>query len=77
MRPDPFQSPDSGFLMKTDDKGVTRIYDPKTNTFGAYNADGTTRTFYKPAPKTDANPRGYDPTKYKNPLDYWNVQPGK
>ena len=34
---------------KVDDNGVTRVYDPRTNTFGAYNADGTTRTFYKRA----------------------------
>lgn len=34
-----------------DKNGVTRIYEPKTNTFGAYNPDGTTRTFYKPTPK--------------------------
>lgn len=28
--------------------GVIRIYDPKTNTFGAYNSNGSVRTFYKP-----------------------------
>jgi hypothetical protein len=33
-----------------DKNGVTRIYEPKTNTFGAYNPDGTTRTFYKSPP---------------------------
>jgi hypothetical protein len=32
-----------------DKNGVTRIYEPKTNTFGSYNPDGTTRTFYKPS----------------------------
>jgi hypothetical protein len=31
-----------------DKDGVTRYYDPKTNTFGSYNPDGTTRTYYKP-----------------------------
>jgi hypothetical protein len=30
--------------------GTIRIYDLKTNTFGAYNANGTTRTFDKPDP---------------------------
>jgi hypothetical protein len=28
--------------------GTIRIYDRKTNTFGAYNPDGTTKTFFKP-----------------------------
>lgn len=28
--------------------GVLRVYDTKTNTFGSYNPDGSTRTFYKP-----------------------------
>jgi len=52
---------------KIDAQGVIRVYDPKTNTFGAYNPGGTTRTFYKPGPAT----HGY-PTN----LDYWNAQPG-
>ncbi len=34
-----------------DKHGVTRMYDPKTNTFGSYNPDGSTRTFYKPTSK--------------------------
>jgi hypothetical protein len=33
---------------KIEADGVIRVYEPKTNTFGAYNADGTTRTFFKP-----------------------------
>jgi pyocin large subunit-like protein len=28
--------------------GTIKIYDRKTNTFGAYNSDGTTKTFFKP-----------------------------
>jgi len=36
------------------------VYDPATNTFGAYAADGTTRTFFKPG----------------NGMAYWNTQPG-
>jgi pyocin large subunit-like protein len=52
---------------KIDAQGVIRVYDPTTNTFGAYNPSGTTRTFYKPNPAT----HGY-PTN----LDYWNAQPG-
>ena len=47
--------------------GVIRVYDPVTNRFGAYNANGTTRTFYRPDPAI----HGY-PTN----TDYWNVQPG-
>ncbi len=52
---------------KIDSEGGIRVYDPATNTFGAYNADGTTRSFYKP-----------DPSKHgrKTNLDYWNDQPG-
>jgi hypothetical protein len=32
-----------------DSDGVIRVFDPGTNTFGAYNADGTTRTFFNPS----------------------------
>ena len=57
-----------GTLTKIDPKtGAIRAYDPATNSFGAYNATGTTRTFYKPDPAQ----HGY-PTN----LDYWNAQPG-
>ena len=38
--------------------GTIRIYDRKTNTFGAYNPDGTTKTFFKP----------------KDGKKYWNRQ---
>ncbi|MGU3435824.1 hypothetical protein ACNHUS_22740 [Actinomycetes bacterium M1A6_2h] len=40
--------------------GTIRIYDPSTNTFGAYNADGTTKTFFTPG----------------SGADYWERQPG-
>jgi hypothetical protein len=42
--------------------GTIRIYDPTTNTFGSYNADGSTRTFFKPTSPTyfDRQP-GYPP----------------
>lgn len=48
--------------------GVTRVYDPDTNTFGSYNANGTTKTFFKP-----------DPAIHKEPtnMDYWNKQAGR
>ncbi len=42
----------AGFPAKKDAKGILRIYDPSSDTFGAYNPDGTTRTFFKPGNKT-------------------------
>jgi pyocin large subunit-like protein len=36
------------FQAKIDNRGVLRIYDPRTGSFGAYNPDGTTKTFFKP-----------------------------
>lgn len=36
---------------KIDDSGNIRIYDPKSNTFGSYTKEGTTRTFFKPTSK--------------------------
>ncbi len=53
--------------MKIGPDGAIRVYDPATNSFGSFNANGTTRTFYKPNPAQ----HGY-PTN----LDYWNAQPG-
>jgi pyocin large subunit-like protein len=53
---------------KVDDQGVIRMYDPSTNTFAAYNADGTTRTFYKPDPAVHGFPSNWD---------YWLSQRGK
>jgi hypothetical protein len=47
--------------------GSIRIYDPQSNTFGAYNANGTTRTFYKPDPAQHG---------YATNWDYWLAQPG-
>jgi hypothetical protein len=38
--------------------GTIRVYDRKTNTFGAYNPDGTTKSFFKP----------------KDGIKYWNRQ---
>ena len=36
------------YQIKTDADGTARIYDAATNAFGAYNADGTTKTYFKP-----------------------------
>lgn len=49
-----------GLPTKIDANGVIRVYDPASNTFGAYNPNGTTATFF--TPKTGA--------------DYWAKQPG-
>ncbi|HEV7224046.1 MAG TPA: hypothetical protein VGN42_15160 [Pirellulales bacterium] len=56
-----------GLPTKVGPDGAIRIYDSATNTFGSFNANGTTRTLYKPNPTQ----HGY-PTN----IDYWNAQPG-
>ena len=56
-----------GMPTKIAADGTIRVYDPKTNTFASYNPDGTTKTFFKPDPKTHG---------YKTNLDYWKAQPG-
>lgn len=53
--------------MKIGPDGTVRVYDPVNNIFGAYNTNGTTKTFYKP----DTNLNGY-----LTNMDYWNAQPG-
>ena len=35
-------------LMKVDDEGVLRVFDPRSRSFAAYNRNGTTKTFFKP-----------------------------
>ncbi len=35
-------------LMKVDDEGVLRVFDPKSRSFAAYSRNGTTKTFFKP-----------------------------
>ena len=41
-----------GLPTKIDANGVIRVYDPASNTFGAFNPNGTTRTFFKPTSPT-------------------------
>jgi hypothetical protein len=41
-----------GLPTKIDSSGTIRIYDPASNSFGAYNENGTTRTFFKPRSPT-------------------------
>jgi hypothetical protein len=43
------QARNGRFRAVIDEYGVFRAYDPKTNTFGSFNSDGTTRTYYKPS----------------------------
>ena len=47
--------------------GIIRAYDPGTNTFGSFNANGTTRTFFSPDPGVHGFPTNWD---------YWVSQPG-
>jgi hypothetical protein len=35
-------------LVKVDDDGTRRVFEARTGTFGAYNDDWTTKTFFKP-----------------------------
>ena len=41
-----------GAQVKIDPEGVIRVFDPASNTFGSYNAEGRTRTFFKPKSST-------------------------
>lgn len=41
-----------GLPAKRGHDGSLRIYDPSTDTFAAYNPDGTTKTFFKPGSAT-------------------------
>ncbi|HEU5480641.1 MAG TPA: hypothetical protein VFU90_12435 [Candidatus Tumulicola sp.] len=41
-----------GELVKVDVDGIIRVYDRTANTFGSYNPDGSTRTFFKPTSAT-------------------------
>lgn len=45
----------SGLPAKRDGDGSLRIFDPRTGAFGAYNGDGTTRTYFK-----TSDPRYFD-----------------
>ena len=60
------QSQRQGVATKVDGTTI-RVYDRRKNIFGSYNADGTTKTFFKP------NPRKHG---YSSNDAYWNAQPG-
>lgn len=42
----------AGLPTKLDATGVIRVYDPTQNIFGAFNPNGTTRTFFQPTSPT-------------------------
>lgn len=46
------ESQRNGYPTTLDPKGVIRTFDPATMRFGAYNADGSTRTFFAPNSNT-------------------------
>ncbi|WP_291849246.1 RHS repeat-associated core domain-containing protein [Bradyrhizobium sp.] len=46
------QSQTDGLPTKIDSYGVIRVYEPATNTFGSYNPDGSTKTYFKPRSPT-------------------------
>jgi hypothetical protein len=64
----------NGVLQKTRPNGDIVRFDPATGDFGVVTSNGTIRTYYKPAPASPTNPRGYNPSKYSSPLDYYNAQ---
>ncbi len=37
-----------GLPAKVDRSGTIRVFDSRSGTFGAYNPNGTTKTFFKP-----------------------------
>ncbi len=41
-----------GLPAKLGADGTVRIYDPASGAFGAYNSDGSTKTFFKPGSPT-------------------------
>jgi RHS repeat-associated protein len=57
-----------GLPTQIDANGTIRVYDSNTNTFGAYNANGTTRTFYQPSSPTYwSRQPGVPPTIFGGP----------
>ena len=47
-------------------------FNATTGEYGVVSKGGIIRTYYKPAPKSSKNPRGYDPNKYSSPQDYFD-----
>ncbi len=42
------QAKQGGLLVKVGADGTRRVFDPRSGAFAAYNADGTTKTYFKP-----------------------------
>ena len=36
------------YQVRVDKEGITRVYDAARNLFGAYNPDGTTKSYFAP-----------------------------
>lgn len=56
-----------GLPTKIDPRGTIRTYDPSTNEFGAFNTNGTTKTYFAPNPAEHSFPTNWD---------YWISQRG-
>jgi hypothetical protein len=54
---------------KRDETGVVRVFDPKSRAFAAYNADGTTKTYFKP------RSRDYFERQPGEPMDARKLKP--
>lgn len=57
----------AGYRMKRDERGVLRIFDPASGSFGAYSRDGKTRTFFKPKSPDYFDRQPGTPVKPKKP----------
>ena len=67
-------SPQSkAILQKTRPDGDFVRYNPATNEYGTMTKEGVIKTYFKPAPRSETNLRGYDPNKYKSPLEYYHA----
>lgn len=57
------QSQQNNLPTLIDPNGTIRVIDPDSNTFGAFNPDGTTKTFFKPlSPTYFSTQKGVPPT---------------
>jgi pyocin large subunit-like protein len=57
-----------GLPAKQDSDGVVRVFDPGSGAFGAYNRDGTTKTYFKPGR------RGYFEDQPGEPVNLRNLK---
>lgn len=58
---------DEGLPAKVDDNGVIRVYEPRTKSFGSYNRNGTTKTYFKPQRPDYFRDQPGRPTKLTRP----------